>query len=48
MNKWQEWHDSLSPSTKQYLVDQAIWRDIDLFKFTAIAFVAGFLLGLIL
>jgi hypothetical protein len=48
MNKWQQWHDSLSPSTKEYLVGQAIWRDVDLFKFTTIAFVAGFLLGLIL
>jgi hypothetical protein len=48
MNKWQQWHNSLSPSTKEYLENQAIWRDIDLAKFALLAFVAGVVVGVIL
>jgi hypothetical protein len=48
MNKWQGWYDNLPTHTQEYLVNKAIWRDIDLFKFSAITFVTGFLLGLIL
>lgn len=47
-NKWQDWHDSLSPTTREYLKRQAIWTDKDLTKFALIAFVAGFILGSIL
>jgi hypothetical protein len=45
MNKWQQWHDSLSPSTREYLKNQAIWTDLDLAKFALIAFVAGVVVG---
>ena len=45
MNKWQQWHDSLSPSTKEYLKNQAIWTDLDLAKFALIAFVIGVVIG---
>ena len=48
MNKWTVWYDSLSPSTKEYLKTQPLWHDIDLFKFSAIAFVVGFILGKVL
>jgi len=48
MNKWQGWYDSLPAHTKESLTTQAIWRDIDLLKFSAIAFVVGFALGAIL
>ena len=48
MNKWDGWHDSLPSHTKEYLKGQAIWRDVDLAKFAAIAFVVGFILGSIL
>ena len=45
MSKWQEWHDSLSPSTKEYLEGQAIWTDMDLAKFAMITFVSGVVVG---
>jgi hypothetical protein len=48
MDKWQQWYDSLSPGTKDYLKSQAIWTDTDLAKFAMIAFVAGLILGVIL
>ncbi len=48
MNKWTQWYDSLPKHTQAYLDNQAIWRDSDLAKFTAIAFVAGFILGALL
>ena len=48
MNKWQQWHDSLSPNTKEYLESQAIWTDMDLAKFALIAFVTGVIVGAIL
>lgn len=41
-NKWQVWYDSLTPSTKEYLKQQAIWRDSDLLK----SFVVGLLVGI--
>jgi acid phosphatase class B len=48
MNKFDGWYDSLSPNTKDYLKNQAIWRDKDLFKFSAIAFAIGVIVGAIL
>lgn len=47
MNKWTQWHDSLSPSTKEYLKGRAIWTDIDLVKFALIAFIGGVVVGLL-
>jgi len=48
MSKYDAWWDSLHPNTKEYLKNQPIWHDIDLAKFSAIAFVVGFILGYIL
>ena len=45
MNKWDGWYESLPKRTQEYLIDRALWRDVDLFKFSAIAFVLGFALG---
>jgi hypothetical protein len=47
MNKWTEWYDSLSPATQEYLRGRAIWTDRDLVKFSAIAFVAGIVVGVV-
>jgi hypothetical protein len=48
MSKWQEWHNSLTPNTKEYLKQQAIWHDRDLFKFSFITFLLGLVIGLCL
>jgi hypothetical protein len=48
MNKWDGWYESLPKHTQESLINKAIWRDIDLAKFTIIAFIAGFILGYIL
>ena len=48
MNKWDQWYDSLSANTQAHLRNQPIWRDVDLLKFSAMAFVIGFALGAIL
>jgi len=48
MNKWQQWYDSLSPNTRAYLKTAAIWTDLDLAKFTIIAFVAGIIVGVLI
>ena len=48
MNKFNQWYDSLTPSTKEYLKQQAIWHDRDLFKFSAIAFLLGLAIGICL
>lgn len=45
MNKWTQWYDSLSPSTKQYLKGRAIWTDKDLAKFALLAFLLGIIVG---
>jgi hypothetical protein len=47
MSKWQQWYDSLSPSTKEYLEHRAIWTDQDLAKFSFIAFVFGVIIGIL-
>jgi hypothetical protein len=46
-NKWDKWHDSLSPSTKEYLKNAQIWTDKDVAKFVSIALVVGFFFGYI-
>ena len=48
MNKFDGWYDSLSPNTKDYLKNQAIWHDKDLFKFSFIAFMLGLVIGICL
>jgi hypothetical protein len=46
MNKWTQWYDSLSPSTKEYLKGRAIWTDRDIFKAFAVGIIVGTFLGL--
>jgi hypothetical protein len=48
MNKWTVWYDSLSPSTKEYLKNQPIWHDSDMWKAGIFGLVIGFILGVIL
>jgi hypothetical protein len=47
MNKWTQWYDSLSPSTKEYLKGQAIWTDRDLAKFAMLSFIGGVVVGVV-
>ena len=47
MNKWTQWYDSLSPSTKKYLKGRAIWTDQDLAKFAILAFLLGVIVGMV-
>ncbi len=47
MSKYQQWWDSLSPQMKQYLKDQPIWTDKDLYKTLAVGIAIGFVVGLI-
>jgi len=47
MNKWAQWYDSLSPSTKEYLKGRAIWTDRDVAVFVSIALAVGFFFGYI-
>ena len=47
MNKWNEWFNSLNPSTQEYLKNQPLWHDIDLAKAAAVGAVVGFFFGYI-
>jgi len=48
MNKWTEWYDSLSPSTKEYLKNQPIWHDSDLLKAGLFGALIGVFIGVML
>jgi hypothetical protein len=48
MNKWDAWWDSLNPSTQEYLKNQPIWHDSDMWKAGIFGLVIGFILGVIL
>jgi len=48
MNKYQRWWDSLSPQMREYLKNQPIWYDRDLYKAMAVGAVMGFLVGVLL
>ncbi len=45
-DKWDTWHDKLSPSIRAYVDNQPLWHDIDLFKAVVFGFVVGLILGL--
>ena len=44
MNKWSTWYDSLPAHTKEYLKNQPLWHDRDMFK----AFAVGILIGIVI
>ncbi len=46
MNKYEKWWNDLSPQTKEYLKNQPIWSDKDLYKAVAVGSVIGFVVGL--
>ena len=46
--KWEAWWDSLPTSTKEYLQNQPVWHDRDMFKAFAIGIVVGLIIGAIL
>ena len=46
--KWQQWWDSLSPTTKEYLKAQPLWHDVDLAKAFAVGIVVGLIIGVAL
>lgn len=48
MSKWSTWYDSLPAHTKEYLKNQPLWHDRDMFKAFAVGIVFGFLLGVII
>jgi hypothetical protein len=48
MNKYESWWDSLNPSTQEYLKNQSIWHDSDMWKAGIFGLVIGFILGVIL
>jgi len=45
--KYDAWWDSLSPQMKEYLKNQPIWHDKDLYRFAAVAGIVGFVIGFI-
>jgi hypothetical protein len=47
MSKWSQWYDSLPEHTKQYLRNQPVWHDKDLFLVAVLGFLAGLVIGLI-
>lgn len=46
-SKYDAWWDSLSPQMKEYLKNQPIWHDRDMYKAVAVGAVIGFLVGVI-
>jgi len=48
MSKWAEWYDGLPNHTKQYLEDQPIWRDSDMWKAGLFGAFIGFIIGVAL
>jgi hypothetical protein len=48
MNKWTVWYDGLSPSTKEYLKNQPVWHDSDMWRAGLFGAVVGIIIGLVL
>jgi hypothetical protein len=48
MSKYEAWWDSLNTSTKEYLKNQPIWHDNDMWRAGIFGLVIGFILGVIL
>ena len=48
MSKYEAWYDSLSPSMKTYLSNQAVWHDRDMWKAGIFGLFIGIIIGIIL
>jgi hypothetical protein len=46
MSKYQAWWDSLSPTTKEYLKNQPVWHDRDMWRAGLLGCAIGVLIGL--
>jgi hypothetical protein len=46
MSKLQAWYDSLPAHTKEYIKNQAVWHDRDMWKAGLLGFSIGLILGL--
>lgn len=47
MSKLNEWYDSLPEHTKQWLKDQPIYKEKDLYRSMTIGGVIGFMIGVV-
>lgn len=48
MSKWDQWYDNLPAHTKEYLKNQPLWHDSDMFKAFAVGILVGLIIGAIL
>ena len=46
MNKWTLWYESLPQNTKEYLKNQPVWHDRDIFKAVAFGIFVGMIIGI--
>jgi|Laugrespbdmm15sd_2_1035082.scaffolds.fasta_scaffold128677_1 hypothetical protein len=46
MNKWDAWWDNLPLNTQEYLKNQPIWHDSDMWRAGLVGFVIGLIFGL--
>lgn len=46
-SKLNQWYDDLSPQMREYLKNQPIWNDKDMYKALAVGCVIGFLVGVV-
>jgi len=44
-NKWDLWWDRLPEHTKEYIKNQPVWHDRDIYKALAIGFFVGLVVG---
>lgn len=47
-NKWEVWYDSLPKHTKEWLKNQPVWHDRDMFKAFAVGILVGLIIGVVL
>jgi hypothetical protein len=47
MSKFQLWYDGLHPNTREYLKNQPIWHDSDMWKASLFGAFIGFIIGVL-
>jgi len=47
-SKLESWYDSLPAHTKEYIKNQPVWHDRDIYKALAIGFFVGLIVGVML